>query len=856
MARHEIIRAVQPSRMQRIWQAVRSYTLPPLSLSDPAVRKYFSSGGSTSTGLSVSEYTALNYSAVWAAVRLISNDVAGLPLHLFRKSGNVTERYDSHPLYRLLHDSPNPEMSSFTFRQTLQAHVLTWGNGYAEIERDVAGRARYLWPLTPDRVDPFRDGDLLRYRVRNEKGMDVILDASSMVHLRGLGWDGVQGYSPIAKARESIALGMAAEKFGATFYGNGSTFGGVLTHPTTFKTPGARENFEKSLRNRHHGVERANGLLLLEEGITYEKIGIPPNEAQFLESRQFQITEIARWYNLPPYKLADMSRLTYNTIEAHAIEYYQSLLPWLETWEQELMWKLISPLERNQQYIEHSVEGLLRADSAGRAALEATEFNIGAITPNEARALANRNPVAGGDRAFVQGNMIAVDRYDEWMDAQIASMTAKANPPSGDGGNRSEAIAIEIRTLATSLDAVRGELSEAHKANAELVDDMTAAKIATEHEREARDAAERRASELESRLEALTEQLAVNASLLKDAEERLSIVTKAKEERDAAVAMALAERDVEKAGRDGMERAAKQLGQQIADLTAQADAIAAERDEALTAQSHLSELLDGAGAALAAEQAERSREGFVAAARIAALERSELEDDATIATLRTELAESQSKLEATKAEHAAALEKLVTERNEFLETIGTATDAATRAIAAKEASDAVAALMTAERDTAKADAAAIDATLTERLNIEAQRIAAVMVAHRALLADAMRRVLAKETDRARRHQATPQKLRAWMETFYPDHVETVADVLQPVVAAEIAWRRVSDDPATVARAMAEAHCQQSLEQLRMVAAVEDYSGTLERTLQRWEATRPEQMADRVMQEGVSHVRSL
>lgn len=850
MSRLEIDR---PRTKPSLWDRFRSYTLGPLTSNDPALRKYFSSGEGTATGVQVSEYTALNYSAVWSAVNLIAGDVASLPLELYKREGKNKERYSAHPLYRLLHDSPNPEMSSLTFRQVLQAHVLTWGNGYAEIERDTVGRPKHLWPLTPERVTPLHENGRLTYRVTQQNGKDIPFDPANMLHIPGLGWDGVQGYSPIAKARESVALGLAAEKFGATFYGNGSTFGGVITHPTKFATPQARENFEKALKGRSQGVSRAHGLLLMEEGMTYAQMGIPPNEAQFLESRMFQITEVARWFNVPPHKIGDLSRSTNNNIEQQTQDYLQTtLLRWLEAWEQELMRKLISPLERNQQFIEHNLDGFLRADSQGRAALEATEFNIGALTPNDARALANRNPVEGGDRAFVQMNMMPLDRVDEWINAQIESLKPKPTAPPTRSAE-DEALIAALRSDVTEAYEERTVAAETQaKALSGLIDDLTAAKVG-QTELRAEVAAEKGLRiAVEERIEALTEQLAVNASLLKDVEERLAIAADTAKVLNAENAAVSAERD-EIAGTVAAAVAEAKQCRILHDSAKDHERVmVAERNEALAALAHIAELLDGAQTALAAEQAERAREQAESAAKVEALEREAFGQSDVIATLTTEKA------------------KLTAERDEYGETAGMANEAGANAvIAAKEAQERALQAQSAqaqaeqraelaERDKGIAEAAqaASSATLEQMRQAYADKVTAVTTAHRALMADAMRRVLAKETDRARRHQATPQKLRAWMGTFYQEHVETIADVLRPVIAAQLAWRQSDADPVALATAIATAHCETSQEQLRMVAAVEDFSASFEKLLQRWEANRPEAVADQFMQEGVSHVRNI
>ena len=413
----------KPSRVQRFRDALRSYWVGPITSDSPELARYFGAR-SVSSGVAVNESTALCYSAVWAAVTLISSQVGNLPCILYKKDGRNKDRYESHPLYRLVHDRPNPEMSAFTMRETMQAHLLTWGNAYAEIERNGSGRPVALWPITPDRVAPYRrtDNSILQYRVSQAGGGQIILPAADMVHIPGLGYDGVCGYSVIAKARESLGLGIATERFGGTFFGNGSTFGGVISYPGPKPTELAEKNYREAIETKHMGVDKAHKFLALYNGASYSRLGIPPNDAQFLETRTFQIDEVARWFNLPPHKLKELMRSTNNNIEHQNLEYYiDCLAPWLERWEQELNEKLISPLERNTQEIEFIADGLLRGDVSARGEFHSKQFNTASITPNEIRALENRNPLEGGDRAFVPLNMIPLDRVDDWIDAELAA---------------------------------------------------------------------------------------------------------------------------------------------------------------------------------------------------------------------------------------------------------------------------------------------------------------------------------------------------------------------------------------------------------------------------------------------------
>ena len=278
--------------LARLGHALKRAWFGPIGSSNPAILDFFGIKP-VSSGVSVTEETALTYTAVWACVNLIAGTIGSLPLFLYRKTKDGgKEPMVENKLFAILHDQPNPEMSSAAFRETLHAHILLWGNGFAEIVRNGAGKVVELWPIEPWRVLAYRDytqgpAYSLRYRVTNFGGQDSFLRPDQILHVPGLSPDGVWGYSVIRKARESIGLGLATEKFGATFFGQGSTFGGVLTHPARL-SEAARENLRKSINDRHQGVDRAHNFIILEEGIKYDRLGIPPEDAQFLETRKFQ----------------------------------------------------------------------------------------------------------------------------------------------------------------------------------------------------------------------------------------------------------------------------------------------------------------------------------------------------------------------------------------------------------------------------------------------------------------------------------------------------------------------------------------------------------------------------------------
>lgn len=363
----------------------------------------------SASGVRVTHESAMKFSAVFAAVRILSETVGSLPLHVYERQERGKRRADDFYLYDLLHNRPNPVMTAVEFRSTLQAHAATWGNGYAEIEWSQGGRALALWPLSPagiERID--QAGDELVYTYRLPDGKAVTILGRNMLHVRGMGASGIVGYSVIALARQGIGLGLAAEEFGARFFANGANVGGVLQHPGVL-SDGAYERLKGSMANQYGGLTNAMRMMILEEGLTYARVGIPPEDAQFLETRKFQVTDVARWFGVQPHLIADLDRSTNNNIEHQGIEFVvHTMRPWLVRWEQALSRALLSDVERRRYFAEFAIDGLLRGDAAARAQLYTSLFNVGAMSPNDIREKENLNPVDGGDEYFVQLNMVPV----------------------------------------------------------------------------------------------------------------------------------------------------------------------------------------------------------------------------------------------------------------------------------------------------------------------------------------------------------------------------------------------------------------------------------------------------------------
>ena len=372
-------------------------------------------GGSTS-GKTVTERSAMQMTAVYSCVRILAEAIAGLPLHLYTyKEDGGKEKAIGHPLYLLLHDEPNPEMSSFVFRETLMTHLLLWGNAYAQIIRNGKGEVVALYPLMPNRMTVDRDssGQLFySYQMNNSdaptmKAGAVILKPSDVLHIPGLGFDGLVGYSPIAMAKNAIGLAIATEEYGAKFFANGATPGGLLEYPGTVKDPDrVRESWNKGFS----GSQNAGKVAILEEGMKYTPISIAPEQAQFLETRKFQINEIARIFRVPPHMVGDLEKSSFSNIEQQSLEFVKYTLdPWVVRWEQSLSRALFTPEEKKKYFFKFNVEGLLRGDYQSRMNGYATARQNGWMSANDIRELENLDRIPaeeGGDLYLINGNML------------------------------------------------------------------------------------------------------------------------------------------------------------------------------------------------------------------------------------------------------------------------------------------------------------------------------------------------------------------------------------------------------------------------------------------------------------------
>ena len=381
----------------------------------------------------------MQMTAVYSCVRILAEAIAGLPLHLYRYTDSGgKEKATDHPLYLLLHDEPNPEMSSFVFRETLMTHLLLWGNAYAQIIRNGKGEVMALYPLMPNKMSVERDenGQLYYTYTRSaeeaktaETGR-VILLPKDVLHIPGLGFDGLVGYSPIAMAKNAIGLAIATEEYGAKFFANGAAPSGVLEHPGTIKDP---QRVREAWQSQFGGSSNSGKIAVLEEGMKYTPISISPEQAQFLETRKFQINEIARIFRVPPHMVGDLEKSSFSNIEQQSLEFVKYTLdPWVVRWEQSIARSLLSENEKKQYFVKFNLEGLLRGDYASRMHGYATARQNGWMSANDIRELENLDRIPaeeGGDLYLINGNMLPLKQAGAFAQSNTASTGEEENEP-------------------------------------------------------------------------------------------------------------------------------------------------------------------------------------------------------------------------------------------------------------------------------------------------------------------------------------------------------------------------------------------------------------------------------------------
>ena len=396
--------------------------------------------GGTTSGKPVNERSAMQMTAVYSCVRILAEAVAGLPLHLYRYTDTGgKEKAVDHPLYLLLHDEPNPEMSSFVFRETLMTHLLLWGNAYAQIIRNGKGEVLALYPLMPNKMSVDRDenGQLYyTYQRSNEEaptmeGASVKLKPTDVLHIPGLGFDGLVGYSPIAMAKNAIGMAIACEEFGAKFFANGAAPSGVLEHPGTIKDPA---RVRDAWQSQFGGSSNSGKVAVLEEGMKYTPISISPEQAQFLETRKFQINEIARIFRVPPHMVGDLEKSSFSNIEQQSLEFVKYTLdPWIIRWEQSMARVLLSLDEKKEFFIKFNLEGLLRGDYQSRMNGYSIARQNGWMSANDIRELENLDRIPteqGGDLYLINGSMLPLGSAGAYADINPTETEETNDDPS------------------------------------------------------------------------------------------------------------------------------------------------------------------------------------------------------------------------------------------------------------------------------------------------------------------------------------------------------------------------------------------------------------------------------------------
>lgn len=373
---------------------------PELPLTDTRLLDYLGVQ-KTFAGKDVNEVTALGMAAVWRAVQVTSNVPASLPLHTYRQDGEKRVRATGQSA-RLI-DDPHPDMTPYELWQTMFVHRRLWGNAYFRKLRNGVGQVAELWPIHPGRVRVGRESEAGRKVYALDGGREVLSD-DTLLHLPGLGYDGICGVSPIRAARQSIGLGLAAEEFGARLFGNGALASGILQTEQRL-TQKQADSLAARWKSKQSGLDSAHGTVVLDKGAKFTQLTIPPEDAQFLESRRFQVVEVCRWFGVPPFLMFETEKSTsWGTgLEQQALGWVKfDLQPELTAIEQRITKHVLRPAP---VYARYGLEGLLRGDSAARAAFYRSMWDIGALSTNEIRAFEEQDPVEGGDVRYRPLNM-------------------------------------------------------------------------------------------------------------------------------------------------------------------------------------------------------------------------------------------------------------------------------------------------------------------------------------------------------------------------------------------------------------------------------------------------------------------
>ena len=407
--------------------------------------------GMSNAGENVDEKSALQIATVYACVRLLAESVAALPLHLYREtnSGNGKERATDHPVYKILYRQPNPEMTSFSYREAVMMHLLLWGNSYSQIIRDGKNGVLGLYPLLPENVEVDRaDNGEIYYiyhaytdETPGENNKDIYFKREEVLHIPGLGFNGLVGFSPIAMMKNALGTTLAVEKYGSSFFRNGAQPSGVLEHPGVLKDPAKiRDNWSAV----YGGANNAHKVAVLEEGMSYKPISLPPEDSQFLSTREFGVEEICRIFRVPPHMVQDLKRATFSNIEHQSIDFVQhTLMPWLTRIEQAIIKDVLLEEEQDEYFPKFNVDGLLRGDYQSRMNGYAVGFSNGFLSPNDIRRLENMDLIPaeeGGDDYYLNGSYVKLRDagIGYGQNSQAMKEKQEADEPEEDPDNEPE----------------------------------------------------------------------------------------------------------------------------------------------------------------------------------------------------------------------------------------------------------------------------------------------------------------------------------------------------------------------------------------------------------------------------------
>jgi HK97 family phage portal protein len=367
------------------------------------------------SGVYVNERNIMGLTAHFACVRVIATTLASLPIHIYERAPDGRRRISDHPLARLLHDQPNPEMTAFSFVEGMQAQISNTGKAFAEIVYNRRGEAAELWPIAPGKCVPQRSEKTKKLEYYFPETGDT-LPSWKILHIPGLSFDGINSFSPVGLFRQSFGLGLAVERYGSLFFGQGTHIGGFMEHPGKLNEQ-AYARLKAEMDEKYRGLQNSHGIIVLEEGLKYSPVGMKLEEVQFIESRKFTAVEMARIHGIPPHLIADLEHATFSNIEEQGIEaVVYSFRPWAVRWEQSLNARLLTPSEQQRYYIKFEIEGLLRGNTKARFEGYRIGREIGVYSANEIRRMEdmNRREDPEGDTYMTPLNMkSSKDREDE-----------------------------------------------------------------------------------------------------------------------------------------------------------------------------------------------------------------------------------------------------------------------------------------------------------------------------------------------------------------------------------------------------------------------------------------------------------